>query len=100
MGRAFVGEAEAANLRSRKASVGTLEERHFRHAEHADLGIEVAQVWNLENLFDALEAVVLACAKFPLRRIERMATVPGERRRPQNQADARHVEAVGGGREI
>src|SRR5262249_59188923 len=61
--RTVMHEAEAADLIARRAAVGREEKVHLRVAEHADLRILVAQVRNLHDLGDALEARMAARAE-------------------------------------
>ena len=67
---AVVRQAEAAYLIAEIAALGQIEETAVRKAEHADLRIDVAQVRDLEDLRDALEARRAASAEEALRRIQ------------------------------
>ena len=54
---AIMLEAEAADLVPLKAVVPRLDVEGFRHAEHADLLIQIAQVRDFEHLGEELEGV-------------------------------------------
>src|SRR5262249_27004010 len=76
--RPLVREPEAANLVAEVGSAGVVEEADGSKSEHSNLGVHVAQVGNLEDLLDALEAGVLAGAEFAFSRINFVATIAGE----------------------
>src|SRR5262249_17612907 len=83
-----------SDLISCKAAVICEEEVHLRVAEHADLRVYIAQVRNLDDLGDPLEAPVAPSAEEALGRIDHVAAVAVER----GPADYRNVDAVSGTR--
>src|SRR5262249_46198608 len=70
-----VEEAKAADLWAKVAGVPIIEEDRRWHAEHADLGVHVAQVRDLERLRKELEGRIRARAELALDRIQRVTTV-------------------------
>src|SRR5262249_409984 len=61
--RAVIGKPEAADLVTLESAVARQEEVDLGIAKHPNLGVQVAKVWNLEDLVDPLEARVAARPK-------------------------------------
>src|SRR6266540_7127208 len=90
-------EAEAADLVALKGGfVISLEEGNLRDAEHADLGVCVAQVRNLNDLGDAFEACSAARAEETIGRIDCVTAVAVEVAPVVQFREERNVDAVRG----
>src|SRR5262249_7525647 len=90
-------EAEAADLIALKAGfVIRLEEVNLRDAEHADLGVCVAQVRNLDDLSDAFEARPAARAEEAVGGIDHMTAVAVEVAPVVQFREERNIDSVSG----
>src|SRR5262245_21131864 len=82
-------ESETTNLIAQKTGIRSQEKVDLRGAEHADLRILIAQVRDLDDLGDTLEARIATRAEETLSAIHDMATVTVERGpTDEGQADA------------
>src|SRR5262245_66620154 len=90
-------ESEAADLVALKGGfVISLEESNLRDAEHADLGVCVAQVRNLDDLGDAFEARPAARAEKAPGCIDPVTPVAVEVGPVVQFREARNVDSVRG----
>src|SRR5439155_12936589 len=91
---AVVEEPEAAHLVALEPVVARVHERDVRHAEHADLLVEVPQGSDLDDLLLVLEARVAVRAEEAVARVERVAADAVETK-PATDRDAVGAPAAG-----
>ena len=77
---AIAGEAEATDLIACGAGIGQFAEWHRGIAEHADLGVGVAQVRDFYDLRETFEALLAIGAEEAVRRVDHMAAITREGR--------------------
>src|SRR5579883_201473 len=96
IGRTISKVAKPANLIAGWATVRCIVESHRWCPEHPNLCISVAQMRNLDDFGQSLEALVTSCTKESFRSVQDVAPVTTEGYLSRNHFQARHDHAVGG----